>query len=260
MGSPGTFGLSVQKAQKVRDLMVGPSGAAEAETQVPTEVPQSARARRFFAGILSDRQWGGLLSGQEWRAAAGLLTGLVAAARVNASQQRLEQWVERQGFMGETALIRLGSELLERLDADLPERDVIGFELASYALRRTVDELYATDRSPFDVDRELLLQRLPKIDTEKALVTYIGSYLQELVRYITGGLPAATDAEEKLRSSFLSSVQKDEVPKLARDFLATLRQYSERKYGSGRPLAEMLDDVPEWLADAAKELFKGDAK
>jgi hypothetical protein len=256
MGSPGTFGLSVQKAKKVRDLMT--PGAAEAETQMSTEVPQTARARRFFAGLLADQQWGGLLSGQEWRSAAGLLTGLVAAARVNANQQRLEQWVDRQGFVGESALIRLGGELLEKLDADLPERDVIGFELASYALRRTVDDLYADDRSPFDVDRELLLQRLPKVDVKKALVTYIGSYLQELVNYITGGLPVATDAEDQIRSSFLRDVQEDEAPRLAQDFLATLLQYSDRKYGSGRPLSEVLEDVPEWLAAAAKELFKGE--
>jgi hypothetical protein len=259
MGSPGTFGLSVQKAKKIRDLMTASTGAEEAETKVVTEVPRSARARRFFGGLLSQPDWEGLLSGPEWRVAAKILAGLVTAARVNASQQRLGQWLDRQGFVGETALIRLGSHLLEKLDEDLPERDVIGYELATYALRRTVDELYAADRSPFDVDREDLLQRLPKIDTETALKTYIGSYLQELVSHITGGLPAATAAEEKLNSSFLR-VQEDEVPKLAQDFLATLRQYSERKYGSGRPLAEMLDDVSEWLADAAKELFTGDRK
>jgi hypothetical protein len=255
MGSPGTFGLSFQKAQKIRNLMAS-SGAVDAEAKPAAEIPKSARARKFFGGLLADRDWGGLLSGPEWRTAAKLLTALVAEARVNATQRRLGEWVDRKGFVGETALIRLGNQLLAKLDDDLPERDAIGFELSSYALRRTVDELYGPGRSPFDVDRDELLRSLPKIDTDTALKTYVASYLQELVGYLRGGLPPPTTAGEgRIDSAFLS-VQQEQVPKLAQELLSTLREYSRERYGRTKPLTEMLDDVPDWLSAASRKLFK----
>jgi hypothetical protein len=255
MGSPGTFGLSFQKAEVIRRFMAS-SEAPPGDVKASAAVPASAPARRFLASLLADRDWAGLLSGPEWRTAAKVLTGMVAGAQVNSTQHRLNEWADRQGVVGDTALIRLGNQLMAKLDEGLPERDAIGFELSSYALRRTLDELYAEGKSAFDVGREDLLRRLPKVKTETALQTFIGSYLQEIVNYVTGGLPPpATAAEGKLDSKF-QATQQEQIPRLARDFLATLREYSKQKYGRTKPLTEMLGDVPEWLSAVSKKLLK----
>lgn len=254
MGSPGTFGLSFQQAEKIRKLMTS-SGTAGEEGKAPA-APKSSPAQRFLAGLLANRDWAELISGPEWRTAAKILTAMVATARVNATQRQLGDWMNREGLVGDTALIRLGNQLMVQLDESLPERDAIGFELSSYALRRTVDELYGEGRSAFDVDRKDLQKQLPKVDTDRALRTYIASYFQELMSHVTGGLPPpATSSEAKTDSRFLS-MRQEQVPRLAQEFLSTLSEYSKEKYGRVRPVAELLNDVPEWLSAASRALLK----
>ena len=257
MGSPGTYGLSAQKAQKLREMMGGPSQGEQADPREASEMPRSARARRFFADMLADRDWSKLLTGREWRVAAGLITGEVSAARVMAGQARLEDWAEDRDLGGEMALIQLGNRLQESLDRDLPERELIPFDLASYALRRTLKEVYAPGSSPFDVTREQLLDKIPRVDARSALTTYISSYLQELVHHLVGGFPAAGTEGTQVPSSFLTTLEKGEAQRLAGEMLSSLEKFSERKHGPGRPLSEALDDLPGWLAKASQELFEG---
>lgn len=251
MGSPGTFSISTRKAKKIRNMI------AERPPRLEDDLPRSAKARKFFSEVFSDQEWLALLGGREWRAAAGILTGAVSSARAQALQKQLSEWANKQGIGEDTPLINLGSQLLQRLDEreDLRQRDIIAFELASYALRQSVERLYAGESSPFDVDRKTLLQRLGKVDSDTALRTYIGAYLQQLVRYIMGGYQA-TAKEQDARANFLANIEVQGIPMLAEDFLKTLQKYSAGKYGRGRPLSATLKDLPDWLAKASQELLK----
>ena len=256
MGSPGTFSLSPQKSSTIKKLLGRDYG--QAPKKGLTEPAPLAAA--FFREIFRERDWTGLITGQEWRKCASLLLKGVSEARV-LSRGDLEAWLAKQKIELGTAspLIQWGDRWIEKLDRELSDRNVIGFELSTYALRQTLEDLYSAQKSPFDVTRKELVSELKTVDTRTAFKAYVESYLRQVINYVMAGYPPKDAAEDQRLSTFMNTVEKQELPKLANQFLGALEKYSGSISGEGRPLSVALENIPEWV-DISRNILTGEAK
>jgi hypothetical protein len=248
MGSPGTFSLSPKKSQSIKDLLAPD----------PSKTPQG-EAAEFFKKIFADKDWKGLFLGEEWQSFARLLVTRVAEAQVR--KEELESWLKNQkvDLDARLPLIQLGDRWLEKLDRDLSERDVFAFELAKNALRRTLEDLYSPNKSPFDVRKGDLLKRLKAVDAEPAFKAYLESYLNQVTHYIMEGYQPEDPVENRRRQNFIRVVERQQIPKLADQILRSLREYSLEKGGGGKAVSLILKDVPEWL-DITRRILIGEIK
>jgi hypothetical protein len=255
MGSPGTFSLSPKKSAAIGNVLA--SGAGRTAPKGLTEPAPLAAA--FFRELFRHSDWTGLITGREWRRCASLLVQGVSAA--HAHESNLESWVEKQkiDLTSEAPLIEWGDRWLEQLDRELSQRDIIAFELSTYALRQTLEELFAPEGSPFDLNKDQLLEGLKKVETSDAFKTYVRSYLRQVIRHIVGGYPPGNAEKERERTEFMRAVEQEEIPKLADQFLNSLERYSSKKVSAGRAISKVLEDVPEWMEDS-KKILTGEVK
>jgi hypothetical protein len=256
VGSPGTFSLSEKKSKVIRDVLaVGPSRSRKEE--VPKLAPNAAA---FFKEVLKDKTWAGLIAGKEWRTCANLLVKSIAEANI-LSRTELESWIKKQKVetTSESPLIELGDRWVEKLDKELGERDIIAYELSTYALRQTLEQLYSPDKSPFDMRTNALLKGLKTVDTRTAFKVYVESYLKQVVRYIIGGFLPEDSKEEKKRLEFLTNVEKKAIPKLADQFLSSLEEFSTKESGAGRAISLRLKEAPKWI-EKVKEILAGETE
>src|ERR1700752_4754658 len=152
MGSPGTFSLTPRKSQSIRDLL----------ERDPTQKP-SRETAEFFKKVFADTDWRGLFLGAEWQSCLKLLVGRVSDAQVH--KREMESWLSKEiDIDSRLPLIQMGDQWLEQLDRNLSKRDVFAFELAKNALRRTLEDLYSPDQSPFNIGKRDLLTRLKVVD------------------------------------------------------------------------------------------------
>jgi hypothetical protein len=256
MGSPGTFSLSPQKSNTIRKLL----GRDFSQTSRKGLTEPAPLAAAFFREIFRERDWTGLITGREWRKCASLLLKGVGEARV-LSRRDLESWLEKQKIEAGTAspLIEWGDRWIEKLDKELSDRNVIGFELSTYALRQTLEDLYSPDKSPFDLTRTALIEELKTVDTRTAFRAYVQSYLRQVIHYVMAGYPPKDAEDDQKLSKFMDTVEKQEIPKLANQFLSALEKYSGTKGRAGQALSVVLEDVPEWV-DISKRILTGEAK
>lgn len=264
MGSPGTFSLSPKKSAAIGNVLA--SGAGRTAPKDLTEPAPLAAA--FFREIFRDKNWTGLITGREWRKCASLLVQAIGAAR--AHQTNLESWIEKENIRateegplisvtGEAPLIEWGDRWVKRLDKEMSQRDIIGFELSTYALRQTLEELYSPEGSPFDLKKAELIKGLKEVDTRTAFKTYVRSYLGQVIRHIIGGYPPENDKKERERAEFMRVVEREEIPKLADQFLNSLEKYLSDKVGAGTAISRVLEDVPGWI-DESKKILTGEVK
>jgi len=256
MGSPGTFSLSLPKRDKIRKL-IGEEYGQVSRKGLTEPAPLSAA---FFREIFRERDWTGLITGREWRKCASLLLKGVGEARV-LPRSELESWLRKQQIeMGaESPLIEWGDRWIEKLDRELGDRNVIGFELSTYALRQTLEDLYSPEKSPFDLTRKALINELKKVDTRTAFRAYVKAYLRQVINYVMAGYPPTNADEAERVASFIETVERKEIPKLANQFVEALEKYSVTKGRAGQATSVVLEDVPEWV-DISKKILVGEVK
>lgn len=214
-------------------------------------------AATLFNQIFKDSDWTELIVGKEWRKCADLIVK-AAGQTSNRPQEELEDWVKKQkvDLEGESPLVELGDRWIDKLDREMADRNLIAFDLSTYALRQALEELYSRDESPFDVSKKRLLARLKAVNTHDALRSYVDSYLRQLVRYLLAGYVPGDKKEERERDRLLRAVEGKEVSRLADQFLNSLEQFSKEKGGAGEAVSKRLRDVPKWL-DWARTTLSG---
>jgi hypothetical protein len=266
MGSPGTYSLSEKKSRTIKRLLSDRSvskaigeGASGAPAKQKGAGGLSPLAAKFFNEVVLE-DWAEFIKGKEWRSCASLLLRLASEATAKSQQKELTAWAEEQEITGETPLVDWGNRLVMQLDRQLGDRDLMAFDLATYALRQTLEELYSPDQSPFDLDKRKLLKKLGTVNTQNVLQTYIASYFRQIIRYTMSGYRPENAKEDKKRAELVNIVGEKEIPKLAREFWSRLQKHSEEKSGAGRAASLVLEDVPEWLTRIATDIFAGEHK
>lgn len=266
MGSPGTYSLSAKKNQTIKRLLSSrpvsraiEEGGSRPPSQQKGVGGLSPLAAKFFREVVLE-DWTEFIKGKEWRSCAVLLLKLASEATTKAQQKRLEPWAEEQEITGESPLVNWANRLIVQLDRQLGDRDLMAFDLATYALRQTLEELYSHDQSPFDLNKRTLLKRLRTVDAQSAVQTYLASYFRQILRYTMSGYRPASAKEDEKRYGLMNIVGENEIPKLAKEFWKQLQAYSTEKSGAGKAASLVLDDVPEWLTKIAENIFTGERK